>query len=112
MKGYRFGTDFFPQHFLLEDAVVNRKSGKCTEDHFSNSVCKGNIGYNRKDWSWNDQKIERSNGNSRSSRGTLANGLGGTLKNKVAVGSIVKKDDVVAVMEIAVARQSMLPKCF
>ena len=48
------------------------------------------------------RRIERSNGTLQGvAEATLANGLGGTLKEiKVAVGSIVKKDDVVAVMEI------------
>ena len=48
------------------------------------------------------RRIERSNGTLQGvAEATLANGLGGTLKEiKVTVGNIVKKDQVVAVMEI------------
>ncbi len=48
------------------------------------------------------RRIERSNGTLQGAvEATLANGLGGTVKEiKVAVGSIVKKDDILAVMEI------------
>ncbi len=48
------------------------------------------------------RRIERSNGTLQGAvEATLANGLGGTLKDvKVAVGNTVRKDEVVAVMEI------------
>ncbi len=48
------------------------------------------------------RRIERSNGTLQGvAEATLANGLGGTLKEiRVTVGNIVKKDEVVAVMEI------------
>lgn len=48
------------------------------------------------------RRIERSNGTLQGvAEATLANGLGGTLKEiKVTVGNIVKKDQIVAVMEI------------